>query len=180
MLAGPDPLAHYDHAPGLFPGQGLVVDLGDLAVGVVLYRPPVRGRGDGSLDTGVHANVDGEGDSFSFEVLEDALGVKAAVGADGLDLYVPGQLGQGLAEELLDAGQVGHVSRAQPEIGDDFEFRDEREDRTVGRPARLFGVVAFLGSLLLAVAGEDRRVQIEGHGLDRLGQAPQCPFPQPL
>ncbi len=37
----------------------------------------------------------------------------------------------------------------------------EAEDRMVGRPSPLLGIVADLGSLLLAVNGEDGSIQIQ-------------------
>ncbi len=74
--------------------------------------------------------------------------MEPAVGAHGGDPYPIRQLGQRLVQKLLEPRKVRRVSRAQPEVGDHLELGQDGEDRPVGGPAGLAGVVAFAGPLL--------------------------------
>ena len=96
------------------------------------------------------------------------------VRAERIQAVGPGQRRQGLREECLHPPSRARVPAPEPGVADHLRLREDGEERMVGWPPVLAGVVAFQRALLVAVPLEDRGVQIQ-HGAQRHGPELRLP-----
>ena len=96
------------------------------------------------------------------QIREQAVIEEAAIGAQAAELAVRGQERERLAQELVRAAAGARVTAAQPGVQDKVRLGEHRHQGMMDDAPGPARVVVRACSLLLAVAGEQGRVEVQG------------------
>lgn len=104
------------------------------------------------------------GNALVFQKAQHRLVEEAAVGTQKTDNLVA-QMVQGRFEELKDIVGAVRMAWPQPEIGHHPGFGNKSQQRVVANASMTVGVVAARSALLVPVAGDHGRIDIQRHPL---------------
>lgn len=155
-------LTDHDHSSRPFPVRALVFGIGDFDAFSEFHPDFLGGQFgfDGLVKLGCDDVVQRLLTAF-FQIVKQAFSVKTAVCADQPHLSA-GKFGQGVFQESDKiVGRIA-VARSEPAIGHHPAFRYKGQNGVMGVSARFLRVIAFAGTLLLPISGQDRGVKVQG------------------